>query len=474
MMKKSKETILSFIRLRSVRVSLLITVSIIILLNVGFRIFFSAYLKADTATSTQDIISHMKGFLEDGILSEEEQVATQQMAISEKALIKLMQNDEVIDFFLPTDTIGTMGMGMGMGMGRSSNTNAVNKRILLAYSDWYYVTETVETQAGQVALEVGRPASAVQTQQAQRFIWMMNIMMVAIAGVSIVVIYLSSQRMAKRISRPIDRMGNSASLMMNRHYDDVVYEDFGILELDELSSQIKQLADRLSKQELIRRRMTGDIAHELRNPLSVLKSHVEAFQDGVFEVNEENLGAVTLEIDRLNQLIDDLGELNDIEAMEVNGIKEEVDLSSVLKSSLERFARIAKNKGIILEQHIDSDCHILGIERQWSRLFDNLIQNALKYTELSGSISVNLEMQQDAYQFTISDTGVGIPEKDLPHIFDRFYRGDPSRNRETGGSGIGLSIVKSIADAYHCMLSVNSREGEGTTILITIPSQDNI
>lgn len=461
-MRKSKETILSFIRRRSIRVSLAVILAIILLLNVGFRFFFSAYLRADTETSTKDLVEHMETFLEDGVLSEEEQVAAQQMAITERAVIKVSQGGELVDLYLPTDSIG----GMGMSMGR--HNMAASRWLNSAFSDWHYEPVMVETAAGTVALEIGRPASTVQTQQAQRFIWIMNIMTVAIGALSIVAVYIGSLSMAKRISKPIDRMGFSATLMMNRHYDDVVYEAFGILELDELASQIKSLADRLSGQELVRRRMTGDIAHELRNPLAVLKSHVEAFQDGVFEVNEENLAAVTHEIERLGQLVDDLGELNDIEAMAVNGIKETIDLSEILAATVARYGNMAKGKGIDLTGSIEPGCIVRGMESQWNRLFGNLVQNALKYTDAGGKAAVSLAKSNESWVFRVQDTGIGIPEKDLPHIFDRFYRGDPSRNRETGGSGIGLSIVKSIADAYGCKIEVQSAVGEGTTVSLVI------
>jgi signal transduction histidine kinase len=235
-----------------------------------------------------------------------------------------------------------------------------------------------------------------------------------------------------------------------------------------LSVSVKELADRLNYQEALKRRMTTDIAHELRTPLAAIQSHIEAFMDGVWEPNDERLAVIHGEILRLTHLIKELSELSIVEDDEIKLDADIVDLSVTLNDITDSYEPMFIEKNIKLNKNIQDNIVIVGDIDYLKRIFANILSNAYKYTNENGTVNVSLSQINDKIKISVSDTGIGIPKEDLKHIFERFYRSDLSRARETGGTGIGLTITKALVEAHGGTIKIDSEVGKGTDVIIEL------
>ena len=203
----------------------------------------------------------------------------------------------------------------------------------------------------------------------------------------------------------------------------------------------------------------SDIAHELRNPVAVIKSHLEAIEDGVWEPTPERIRLTVSEVDRLSQLIREVEKLTSIEGAAHSLSVEETDASSVVEKASLVFDPLYKNKGVELKRDIEPGVMMQLDGAKMRQVVENLLSNALRYTDAGGSV-------------TVADTGIGIAAKDLPYIFERFYRTDVSRARTSGGIGIGLAIVKAIVEAHGGTIEVESEPGKGTRFTVKIPKRN--
>jgi len=208
------------------------------------------------------------------------------------------------------------------------------------------------------------------------------------------------------------------------------------------------------------RRLTGDIAHELRTPLASMQGTIEAFIDGVWEASPEKLTVLLNEIKRLTQLSVDLQELSSFEAGNITLDKTAFDLAELLQTTAEQFTDAAREKGLVIETRL-SAAPVFADYGRTKQVIINLLSNAVKYTD-AGKITVAVEKGK----ITISDTGRGIPSEDLPRIFERFYRADKSRNRTAGGAGVGLTIAAAICAAGGWEIRAESEEGRGSVFTV--------
>ncbi len=235
-----------------------------------------------------------------------------------------------------------------------------------------------------------------------------------------------------------------------------------------LAKAFNSMADNLKRQERLRKQFTADVAHELRTPLTSIRSYIEAFQDGVLPADPENLASINEEIGRLVGLVGDLTELNvaDMGALAIS--PHPIDLKIVIDKVVHHLYPAIQDKGLNISTKTLS-AEVLGDEHLLTRLLYNLIDNSCKYTEPGGLINVELDSLRDTVQVKIQDTGIGIPKSAIPLIFERFYREDQSRTRETGGSGIGLALVKQIVLLHQGTITVESEVGHGSIFTVTLP-----
>jgi two-component system, OmpR family, sensor histidine kinase BaeS len=280
---------------------------------------------------------------------------------------------------------------------------------------------------------------------------------------AILLVCIISYFVAKNLSRPMVEMRKVAEKMAKGELQ-VRVKSLGDDELNDLGNSLNQLAAKLQLQETYRKNMTSDIAHELRTPLATIKSHLEAFEDGVFEPTTVRLQSLTGEIDRLITIVHDLEYLTAMEAPEFSLNKKTQQLNHILIKSVDAVSGAFVQKGILLRSELDSDIELNMDAKRMSQVFMNLFSNALRYTPRGGEVTVVTHVDTESVLISIRDTGIGIPEEESKHVFERFYRGEKSRNREHGGSGIGLTIVKRIVEAHDGQIWINEEYKRGTEV----------
>ena len=293
-------------------------------------------------------------------------------------------------------------------------------------------------------------------------------MIFAIAFMLVIAVVISFF-MANAISRPVLNVARMASLIGRGRYrikDDVKSD---ITELEILIESMKRLGASLEAQEELRKRLMGDIAHELRNPLAIIKSHLEAFEDGVWEPTADRVRLTVGEIDRLSKLISDIERLTSIEETGSTEIKGSIDLSEEIRKIVEMYDPLYRAKSVTLSGEIAQGISLAADAGRIRQAVENLLSNSLRYTESGGKVSLTLERAGDKVVIRVIDTGMGISKDDIPYIFERFYRTDRSRARTSGGLGIGLSIVKAAVESHGGEVKAESEEGKGTIFSITLP-----
>lgn len=240
-------------------------------------------------------------------------------------------------------------------------------------------------------------------------------------------------------------------------------------ELGDLATSLNNLSQQLQSLEQKRQEMTKDIAHELRNPLATLKSHLEALEDGIWQPTYDRIHSCTEEVERLIGLVKDLELLNSLDTPEFSLKKEEVSLAQVIQQTIDLLATEYRKKKVTLVNQIESSLIIKGDSTRCMQIFMNIMMNALKYTEAGGTVRVLATETATTCNVTVADTGKGIQKESLEKIFDRLYREDQSRSRTTGGSGIGLAIVKRLVEAHEGEIYAESDGKLGTNIHVIFP-----
>ncbi|MEM8859455.1 MAG: ATP-binding protein [Chloroflexota bacterium] len=288
------------------------------------------------------------------------------------------------------------------------------------------------------------------------------------AGISILVALIVGAFLAGQLSRPIRKLTNATQQLASGnlgHQVDIVSND----EIGNLAAGFNKMSRDLAEGERLRQQMTADIAHDLRTPLSVILGYTEALSEGKFEGDPEIYDAMHREARHLNRLIDDLRTLSLADAGKLSLNKTRVHADEVLQHSVQTWRMKAAEKEIELASSVQSPFEIDIDPGRIAQVMSNLISNALRYTPKGGEIQLNAFDDGQHGIFKISDTGKGIPDEQLPHIFDRFYRADGARQAGAGQSGLGLTIVKSLVEAHGGSISAASREGSGTTFTIKLP-----
>lgn len=246
----------------------------------------------------------------------------------------------------------------------------------------------------------------------------------------------------------------------------------GKSEMSELGETFNMMCDKLQVIDEQRSQFVSDASHELKTPLASMKILVESllYQENVpEEVYKEFLGDINNEIDRLSNLITDLLLLskmdNNIQVIDV----EKVQLAILVEKCYQALSPIAKHNKISLNLHIESQGEVEGDPLKLRQAINNLMENALKYTQEGGQVDVTVKKESGNVLVIVKDNGMGISEKHLIHIFERFYRVDKARSRDTGGTGLGLHIVRRIALMHGGRVLVESKEGQGSQFTLVIP-----
>lgn len=243
-------------------------------------------------------------------------------------------------------------------------------------------------------------------------------------------------------------------------------------EIVDLAISCNQMADQLEKVEWSRQQFVSNVSHELKTPLSSVKVLSESIllqEDAPKEMYIEFLHDITSEVDRMTEIINDLLTLVKLDQKEIPLNFEETDLNHMMEDIIKRLQPLADTKEIVLQWDALREVCADADEMKLSLAISNLVDNAIKYTPEGGVVKVTMDADHQNVFISVTDTGIGIPEDEVNHIFERFYRVDKTRDRETGGTGLGLSITHSTIMMHNGSIKVNSKEEEGTTILVRIP-----
>lgn len=241
-------------------------------------------------------------------------------------------------------------------------------------------------------------------------------------------------------------------------------------EVGQVGQAFNHMADRLEVQEKLRRQMVADVAHELRTPLSVIRSNLEAMLDGLITPEPRELNEVHEEVLRLIRLTEDLRLLSLADAGQLRLVKNEVDVADSIETIIHRMTAAAQAQEIKLEADIQGISTIItGDSDKLKQALINLVDNSLRHTPAGGRVILRARQAKNSLTIAVLDNGPGIPPSDQPYIFERFWRGDHSRSRAGGGSGLGLAIVKQIVLLHGGTITVDAPPTGGSRFTITLP-----
>lgn len=291
------------------------------------------------------------------------------------------------------------------------------------------------------------------------------------ALISLILSLLISLFLSKEFSEPLIEIAQTSNEMRKGNLNVRTNVETNTKEIKELSNSINYLAETLQKQENLRKRFTSDIAHELRTPLTNLQTHIEAFIDGIWEPSKENLENIHEEIERLTKMVNNLREISKLEETGLNLSKTTFNISEEITKIVQSFVPVFMKNNYEIESDIKKDIEVLMDKDKIKQVIYNLISNSHKYLKPDGRVYVSLKEKNENIMIQVIDNGIGIIKEDIPYIFERFYRSDISRNKETGGSGIGLTITKSIVEAHGGTISVQSDYDNGTKFTIILPKE---
>jgi signal transduction histidine kinase len=301
-----------------------------------------------------------------------------------------------------------------------------------------------------------------------QFLNALNLVFIIVGVLSLLSSVIVGSFMAKRISQPLVKTALIAKQIAEGNYS-MRFEDTNpTKELEELITAVNHLADSLDRQESLRKQLTTDVAHELRTPLTVIASYLEAMIEGMWEATPERLMSCYEEIIRISGLVKDIESLAKTESDLLKLNKSSVNLFELAQSICSHFEIESHKKNITITT-LGEPSHINVDRDRINQVLVNLVSNALNYTFENGHIEIKVMDTAENSILTVADDGIGISEDEQQLIFERFYRTDKSRNRRTGGVGIGLTIVKSIVTAHGGKIEVHSELDRGSIFKISLP-----
>jgi two-component system, OmpR family, sensor histidine kinase BaeS len=269
------------------------------------------------------------------------------------------------------------------------------------------------------------------------------------------------------VLRPLHQMTETARMISEGNYSSKVRANSSD-EIGELAAAFNQMAENLEIIEQLRKDMVSNVAHELRTPLTNIRGYLEALQDGVVLPTQETFELLQEETLRLTHLVEGLLQLARADAAKTDILREEVDISDLTARILKSFDLKLAEKRIVVDTALDGKACALADRDKIAQVMENLIKNALQYTPEAGTVSIRVQSSNKEVKFAVENSGPGIESGDLPLIFERFYRGEKSRSRDYGGTGIGLTIVKELVEAHGGEVGVESTAAK-TLFWFTLP-----
>ena len=338
---------------------------------------------------------------------------------------------------------------------------------------WYYRDGTVESRAAVPIVSYGNLIGCVYmmeydtTQGALIASLEKNIL--AVTFVLEVVVIIFSLAFSQVFSRRLRRILSSIRIIRSGDYSHKVFMG-GHDELTYLGNEFNDLTDRLHDSQRTQRQFVSDASHELKTPLASIKLLADSIlqNDMDAETAREFVADIGNEADRLTRMSEKLLSLTRVDS-EYGGNREIVYMAPTVRRVTRMLRGVARKNNITLHQDLEDDCTILILEDDLYQIVFNLVENGIKYNTPGGMLTVSLHREEDNAIIEVSDTGMGIPADAVDHIFERFYRVDKARSRQTGGSGLGLSIVRDTVNRNDGEIRVQSTPGQGTCFTVVFP-----
>jgi heavy metal sensor kinase len=276
--------------------------------------------------------------------------------------------------------------------------------------------------------------------------------------------------LARQAIEPLDRMTNTAQQISAEHLNERIQLQRADTELKRLADSFNDMLERLDQSFKQIRQFTADASHELRTPVTILMGETDLALNGLLDYEEcrAALSSRHEELQRMSRIIDDLLTLSQFDHSQQTLHCKPLDFSDLVIEVCEQQRNQAKSKGVELKLTKTVPAMMEGDSSRLRQMVRNLLDNAIKYTPGGGEVSIELQQSNGNFELRVSDSGIGIPRDDLPHIFDRFYRVDKARTRAEGGTGLGLSIVKQVVEAHGGNVNVSSEVGTGTVITVVM------
>jgi signal transduction histidine kinase len=272
--------------------------------------------------------------------------------------------------------------------------------------------------------------------------------------------------LARRLARPIETLADAAERIADGDLSTRVVED-GPAELRSLAAAYNTMAERLAEQEAVRREFVMNASHELRTPLTNLQGYLEALRDGVLPPDPATFDSLREEVDRLTRLAASLDVLAGAEGERRPAGS--VEVAGVVRASAELVAPALARRSVELDVAVEGPLIVHAMADELTQVVANLLQNAVRYTPVGGRVRVTGERTPAGVVVRVANTGPGIPADDLPHVWERFYRVEKSRDRARGGAGVGLAIVKRLVEDAGGRVGVSS-DGRWTTFWFSLPA----
>ena len=290
----------------------------------------------------------------------------------------------------------------------------------------------------------------------------------AAALVAIALASLAGALYSRRLVRPIQAITATAQSLRAGDRD-ARTGMAGADEIEFLGKTFDEMADSIEADRELERRLTADVAHELRTPLQAIQATVEAMQDGVLPADEEHLGIVRDETVRLGRLAGGILELTRLERGSLTFRTDRIDIAAPVRAALDAHLAMLETCDVQVSSDIAGPLYVVGDSDRLQQAIGNLLSNAARYTPAGGAVKVALRSDGGDALIEVTDTGIGIAEEDLAQVFSRFWRADSARDRSSGGLGIGLAVTKEIVERHAGAIGARANEGGGTVFWIRLP-----
>jgi signal transduction histidine kinase len=332
-------------------------------------------------------------------------------------------------------------------------------------------------KSGEAVLVNGQQVGTILTEQRNPafnppeslFLQRTNEALLYAIGVALIVALAMGFFLARTLIKPLRALTEAA----HRIAEGNLTQEVKVKSKDEIG-QLARAFNRMSQEvahvNQLRRQMTADIAHDLRTPLTVISGYIESMRDGVLAPTTQRFDLISTEIDRLQDLVDDLRMLSLADSGELSFHPQRISPKELIERTATLFQQRTEEQGLTIKIETTGPLPDVYLdEARMMQVFGNLLTNALQYTAKGGEVRLSAGLKANSIRFSVKDTGTGIAPGDLPHIFNRFYRADKSRSEEVGGSGLGLAIAKALVEAQGGVITAVSTLGQGTEILMDFP-----